>query len=92
MMKLSFGIGGALRQITIRKRIINMMSQETGWKPLVIHLDKLDKNKKEVEKKLGEDSFKIMQEIAALTTEKAIAQDIIKDFQRSGWRLIKQEW
>lgn len=89
MIKLSFITGGALRKVNIEGRKIFMMSQETGFTPQLMDLDKL--NNKELKKKMGVEQMRLMKEIAGLDTEEEMAQDIIKDFQRTGWRLVKKE-
>lgn len=93
MIRLSFVCGSALRKVVIDGRVISMMAKETGFTPIVMDLDKMDsKNqKKELTKKLGKDGLQIMKEIALLNTEKEMAKDIIKDFQRTGWRRISQD-
>lgn len=89
MIKLAFVIGGALRKVVIDGRIIKMMSQETGFIPIEMDLDKI--NEKKIKKKMGEDGLKFMKEIALLNTEEEMSRDIIKDFQRTGWKMVKKE-
>ncbi len=88
MIRLTFAIGGNLRKVYIDKRKISMLTAETGWVPILMDLDKIDKK---VEKKLGKDAVELLKEISKLKTEKAMAKDIIRDFQESGWRLFKRE-
>ncbi len=89
MIKLVFITGGSLRKVNVEGRRISMMSQETGFTPQIMDLDKLDSGK--LKKKMGNEEMKLMKEIADLNTEEEMAQDIIKDFQRTGWRLVKKE-
>ncbi len=89
MIRLSFITGGAVRKVLINNRKITMISQETGFTPLIIDLDKLDKTN--VKGKVGEDGLKILKEISKLNSEEEMAKDIIKDFQSTGWRLVKRE-
>lgn len=91
MIKLSFVIGGSLRKVYIKDRNISLLSQETGYTPISIDLDKLESKKKSFIKKLGKEGMKLMKEVAELKTEEEMARDIIKDFQNEGWRLIKRE-
>jgi len=63
-----------------------LLTKETGYTPISINLDKLDEEK--VKKmKLDED---FINELRKLKTEEQIAKDIIKDFQQTGWRLLKK--
>lgn len=78
-----------MRKVNIEGRKIYMMSQETGFTPQVMDLDKLDSSK--LKKKMGNEEMKLMKEIANFNTEEEMAEDIIKDFQRTGWRLAKKE-
>lgn len=89
MIRLAFGIGGALRQVTINKRIISLMTKETGYVPIQMDLDKM--NEKSIKKQMGKDGLKFMKEISHLKNEEDMAKDIIKDFQETGWRLVKKE-
>ncbi len=91
MIKLSFVIGGSLRKVLIKDRIISMASQETGFVPIKIDLDRLEKEKERITKKMGDDGLKLLREISNFKTENEMAKDIIVDFQKSGWRMIKRE-
>ena len=89
-MELTFSIGGALRKVFINGRIISLMTAETGYAPMTIDLDKLnDKDNKKKLKEMGTDD-KFLKQLSKLKTEKEIANDIKKDFQADGWRLIKK--
>ena len=89
MIKLTFVIGGNIRRVYIDKRVISLMTAETGFIPIQIDLDKIDE--KNAKKKVGEDWLKLLKEIAKLKTEEDMVKDIKKDFQKTGWRLIKRE-
>ena len=89
MIKLSFVTGGALRKVFIDGRKISMMSQETGFTPISMDLDKI--NEKTIKKKMGKEGLDFMKQISKLETEDEMARDVIKDFQSTGWRLIKRE-
>lgn len=89
MIKLSFAVGGSLRRAVVNGRKISFASQETGFVPMIMDLDKLDE--KVINEDMGSEDLKLIKEIKKLKTEKAMAKDIIKDFQRTGWRLIKRE-
>ena len=41
--------------------------------------------------KMSKADRKVMKELSTLGTEEEIARDITKDFQKTGWRLIKKE-
>lgn len=89
MIKLSFVRGSSLRKAFINGRKISLMSQETGFAPISMDLDKI--NEKEIKKKMGSEGLKFIKEIALLRTEQDMAKDIIRDFQQTGWRCIKRE-
>lgn len=87
-MELVFITGGAYRKVIIEKRIVSMITPELGFMPYTVDLDKIDK--KQMEKvKLSEEEKKTIRQLAKLKSEEAMAKDIIKDFQKTGWRCIK---
>jgi len=89
MIKLIFVTGGGMRKVIIDGRVVHFTSIEFGYKPLSINLDKLDEEREKIDK-LNLEKEDIL-EISLLKTEEDIANDIIKDFQKTGWRkTIKQ--
>lgn len=94
MIRLTFVAGGNMRKVFIDNRQVSMLTSETGFKPLEIDLDKLDQPeyKARMERmKLAEEDLKEMKKLSKLGTEEEIGQDIIKDFQKTGWRCVKKE-
>ncbi len=89
MIKLSFVIGSGLRKVVIDDRKVIMITQETGFTPLEIDLDKI--NDSVFARKMSEEQLELMKVVSLLETEVEISEDIIKDFQLVGWRLIKRE-
>ena len=89
MIKLTFAIGGNIRKVFIDKRVISMLTAETGFVPVQMDLDKI--NEKKIVKKMGDETIKLLRELSFLETEQDMAQDIIKDFQATGWRCVKRE-
>ena len=92
-MELVFVTGSALRKVYIKDRKISIMTNELGMAPLEIDLDKLDdkKSKKHMRKmKLSTKDKKVIKQLAKLGSEKEIAKDIISDFRKSGWRMVKR--
>ena len=87
MIELGFVSGSSLRRVFVDGRKISMMAQETGFTPMSIDLNKIDEKK--VKKQMGADGLKFIKEVALLKTEEAMAKDITKDFQQTGWRRIK---
>ncbi len=71
--------------------MISILSPETGFNPISMDLDKLESKKKSIKEKMGKEGLELLKEIANLETEEEMARDLTKDFQRSGWRLIKKE-
>ena len=88
MIKLTFAIGGNLRKVFINKRKISLLTAETGWQPISIDIDNIDEK---LSKKISEEEMKLIKEISKLNSEEEIAKDIVKDFQKTGWRLCKKE-
>jgi len=89
MIRLSFVTGGSLRKVVVNRREITMISQEVGFTPVIMDLDKL--KEKKIMKQMGEEGLKFMREISKLNTEEEMVKDIIIDFQKTGWRLVKKE-
>ena len=93
-MKLTFVIGGAIRRVHINGRVISLESAELSYMPFSFDLDKLDtkETKEKMSKmKMSNEDIKTLKELHKLGSEDAIAKDIIKDFQKTGWRLVKRE-
>lgn len=89
MIRLTFVCGGSIRNVLIEDRKISMLSKETNFIPMVIDLNKLDVKK--IEKDLGKEGLEQIKEIAKLNTEEEMAEDIKKDFQRTGWRMVRRK-
>lgn len=87
MIELSFIAGGNIRKVVIDKRKISLLTAETGWIPISMDLDRIDEK---IEKKMGKEGAKLLKEISSLNSEEEMARDITKDFQRTGWRLVKK--
>lgn len=88
MIRLQFIIGSATRQVIISKRKVSLLTAENNFVPLILDLDKIKEQKEQI-KRSGLDQREL-KKIARLKTEKAIAEDIIKDFKQSGWRLTRK--
>jgi len=91
MIELSFsmGEGVAIRHVTINGKNVMLISHETGFEPININIDKLKQHMPKI-KMQDKDVQKDIKEASELQTEEAIADDITKDFEKSGWRLIKR--
>ncbi len=94
MIELTFVTGSAYRKVVVDKRVVRLLSGELGFVPLTVDLDKL--GSKEATKaiknaKMSDEDKKMMVELAKLGSERAIADDIKRDFQRSGWRLVSRK-
>lgn len=87
MIELVFFRGNGLRRVFIDGRKISFLTAELGFTPLTIDLDKLDQEKDKIDKmKLD---AKTLEELSNLKTEKNLIRDVVKDFEKSGWRLRK---
>ena len=91
-MKLTFITGSAIRRVIIKGRIITLLAAEISNKPLTINLDEINSQEEKFKKmNLSEDDIRLIKELSKLGNEEEIAQDIITDFQKTGWRLAKKE-
>ncbi len=93
-MELSFIMGSGIRRVFIDGRKITIVSAELGFQPLEFNLDELssEKTKKAMSKqKLSAEEKKTLRQLAKLGSEEDIAKDIIKDFQKQGWRCVKKK-
>lgn len=77
-----------MRKVFIKQRVITFLLPELKWQPLTIDLDKLDEQKEEIEKMSMDQET--LEKISKLRTEEEIFNDIKKDFQLSGWRLLNK--
>ena len=89
MKDLAFVRGGALRKVYVKDKVITIMTGEMGFTPFVIDLDRLDKVKGKLDKIKADEEF--LKELAQLKTEEEIVRDVVKDFQKGGWREIKRK-
>ncbi len=93
MIQLFFLQGSRYRKVFIKDRKIAMMTPELGGSPITLDLDALD-TKETLEKmnsmKLTSEDRIAIQEMGKLKDPAAIAKDIIRDFQQSGWRCVKR--
>ncbi len=87
MKVLNFSRGSALRRVFINGRSISFLTAELNNVPLTIDLDKLEKEQDKI-KKMKLD-MKTLKELAKLKTEQDLYNDVKKDFEISGWRLIR---
>ena len=91
-MHLVFATGSAIRRVFIKDRKVTFIAAELKFQPLVIELDKLEEQKEKMAKmKFNGDDMELIESLAELGTEEEIAQDIINDIQKTGWRLIRKE-
>jgi len=82
--------------VTIDGRVIKFLSGETGFQPIEFDLDKIlskDKSTLKAMKKakLNKEDIKQLKELSLLKNEDDMADDIVKDFQKTGWRLSNRE-
>ncbi len=93
-MELSFVMGSGIRRVFIDERKVTIVSAELGFHPLEFNLDELDKpkTKKAMRKqKLSAEEVRTLRALSKLGSEEAMAKDIIKDFQKQGWRCVKRD-
>ncbi len=88
MKQISFTRGAALRRVFINGRVISFLTGELNNVPLKIDLDKLDEYKDKI-KKMKLD-MELLKDLAKLKTEKELSLDVINDFEKSGWRVIRK--
>ena len=91
-MKLTFITGSSIRRVHIQDRMVTLLAEELSSKPLTINLDEIDAQEEKFEKmKLTAHDITMIKQLAKLGSEEEIAKDIINDFQKTGWRLVKKE-
>jgi hypothetical protein len=77
------------RTILIDKREISILIPEQSY-PITFNLDELERKRKQIRKELSEDET---DRLVKFDNEKEIAEDILNDYLKEGWRLIKKdEW
>ena len=77
------------RTILIDKREISILIPEQSY-PITFNLDELERKRKQIRKELSEDEI---DRLVKFDNEKEIAEDILNDYLKEGWRLIKKdEW
>jgi hypothetical protein len=90
-MELVFITGSAIRRVFIKDRIITLLAAELSSKPLTINLEEIDAQREKFkEMKLEERDIEMIEQLAKLGSEEEIAKDVIDDFQKTGWRLVKR--
>jgi hypothetical protein len=90
-MELVFITGSAIRRVFIKDRIITLLAAELSSKPLTINLEEIDAQREKFkEMKLEQRDIEMIEQLAKLGSEEEIAKDVIDDFQKTGWRLVKR--
>ena len=89
MIKLVFGVGSAIREIRIKDDKVMMISNETNFTPVMLDKEKIRKLKNV--RGLKRSDKQLINEVKKLNTEEEMAQDIINDFKKTGWALVKKE-
>lgn len=90
-MELVFITGSAIRRVFIKDRIITLLAAELSSKPLTINLEEIDAQREKFkELKLEQRDIEMIEQLAKLGSEEEIAKDVIDDFQKTGWRLVKR--
>lgn len=94
MILLTFITGAGIRKVNIDDKKIIFLASELSFKPLEIDLNKLDSEQMQntIKKaKMSGEEVKNLKELSKLSNEEEIAKDIIKDFKKTGWRLVKKD-
>lgn len=92
MIQLGFVQGSRVRRVVIKGKEVSLMSSETGFVPLKLDLNKLEEQKEKFTKlKLTEEDIKTLHELRKLGSEQEMADDIKKDFKKTGWRLMYEK-
>ena len=89
MIQLAFIRGSGLRKVIIKGREIAFILPELNNVPLVLNLDKLEEHKEDIKQmKIDKET---LDELMQLVTEEDLANDIMKDLKRTGWRVLKKD-
>lgn len=90
---LTFVRDSGLRKVYLKGRTISIVSSGLNV-PFVFDLDKLDsKEAKKIFKKskMNKKDRALIHELSRLNNQDLIAKDIIKDYQKDRWRLVKKD-
>jgi len=92
-IELVFICGSGIRRVYVKGRVITYIFPELKFTPMTLDLDKLDSEeyqRKIKESKMKQETIDDAKKFSKFATEEEIIADIKKDFQKSGWRLIKK--
>ena len=87
MKEITFLRGGAYRVVVIKERVVSLMAPELYNQPISVNLDKIEEEEDKIKK--AKIPKKELEKLRMLDTEDEIAEDIIKDFQKDGWRVTQ---
>ncbi len=84
--------GAAIRKVIVKGRTFSLIAPEANFVPLTVNLDKLNEMKGQIsEMDLAADIYMDVERLAKFASEKEIAEDIEKDFKKTGWRLVTKK-
>ena len=92
MIIMNFMAGAAMRKVIVKGRTFSLIAPETNFVPLTVNLDKLNEMEGKISKmNLSADAYMDIERLAKFASEKEIAEDIEKDFRKTGWRLVSKK-
>jgi hypothetical protein len=93
MINLVFMRGSEVRKVNISGRLVVLLISLTGYEPIEINLDniKMSQIKAKMKKAQYEEFAGLLRQLKKLKTESDIYLDIKRDFQKTGWRLVKRD-
>lgn len=95
-MELIFIFGGEITKFKIEGKKIHIWGKGSNhqwapWDPLGLSALDLSQLRQKYGEKWYRDYLKSEDKFRAMETEEEIAKDLIKDYKKIGWRLIKKE-
>lgn len=96
MIEMTFVTGGELVAFKIDNKKVQMKAKGTNyyyidWNPLGLKEEQKKKLKKHYGQKWYDEFVESEKKFREMDNDKDIAQDLKKDVQKQGWRLVKAE-
>ena len=91
MIKMLFCAGSAVRRVYIKDKVVSLLTPENNFVPMQIDLNNLEANKSKLKGSFNMDD-PIWGELSKLTSDEVIAEDIVHDFKKGGWRLLSTKY
>lgn len=96
MREIVFMMGGDIISFRINEKFIEIKGKMSSyqwmeWNPVGLSADKLSLLRVKYGEEWYKDYLKAEETFEKMTTEDEIADDLIKDYKKTGWRLVKRK-